>query len=161
MVVLASAPRQVRFNCFAAEWMRGSQDFAVAHNGVTYYLASAAEQQQFRANPDRYIPAYGGWYRGWYRGWCGGWSAFGMAVDDKFPVHPHNFKIVNGKLDVFLKNKDIDARVLWNKRDGKELIGKTAAHWKKVSGGKTGIPPDQLNRGPSGSTCGIGWCCCS
>ena len=101
---------------------RGSKEFAVEHDGVTYYLASATEQQQFAADPDRYIPAYGGW------------CAFGMSVEDKFPVDPLNFKIVDGKLNLFLKNRDIDALELWNKGNEKELIRKSAAHWKKVRG---------------------------
>ena len=57
-----------------------------------------------------------------------------MSVEDKFPIDPRNFKIVHGKLNLFLKNKDIDARELWNKGDEKELIQKSTAHWKKAGG---------------------------
>lgn len=100
----------------------GSKEFAVNHNGVTYYLVSDQEKSEFNKNPERYVPAYGGW------------CAFGMAVEDKFPVDPANFKIVDGRLNLFLKNKDIDARVLWEKGTEKDLIKKAAKHWKKIRG---------------------------
>ena len=101
--------------------VRGSKEFAVNHNGVSYYLASADEKKKFVQSPDRYVPAYGGW--------CG----FGMAVKDKFPIDPSNFKIVKGKLILFLKNENIDARKLWNKGVEEELLKKAGSHWEKVS----------------------------
>jgi hypothetical protein len=56
-----------------------------------------------------------------------------MSIQDKFPIDPHNFKIVNGKLNLFLKNKGIDALALWNKGNEEDFAAKAAAHWKKVS----------------------------
>ena len=101
--------------------VKGSPDFAVDHDGVTYHLASAEEQRRFRANPEKYVPAYGGW------------CAFGMSVQDKFPVDPENFKIVDGKLMLFLRNPKVDALSLWNKGNEDELRRKAEAHWAKVS----------------------------
>ena len=101
---------------------KGSADFAVEHNGVTYLLTDAEQAEQFKADPDKYAPAFGGW------------CAFGMSIQDKFPVDPTAFKIVDGKLMLFLRNENIDARELWNKGDAKELTAKAAAHWKKVAG---------------------------
>ena len=101
--------------------IRGQARYASTHNGVTYWFVSADAKKAFDAAPQKYIPAFGGW------------CAFGMAVEDKFPVDPTNFKIVNGRLMVFLKNKDVDARALWNDGRQKELTTKADAHWKKVS----------------------------
>ena len=56
-----------------------------------------------------------------------------MAVSDKFPVDPTNFKIVDGRLMVFLKNKNVDALELWNDGNEHALIKKAEAHWEKVS----------------------------
>ncbi len=56
-----------------------------------------------------------------------------MNIEDKFPIDPHNFKIVNGKLNLFLKNKNIDALTLWNKGNEKDLKARAAAHWYKAS----------------------------
>ena len=32
---------------------------------------------------------------------CGGWCAFGMSIEDKFPVDPTKIRIVDGKLYLF------------------------------------------------------------
>ena len=59
----------------------------------------------FRVSPEKYLPEYGGW------------CAFGMSKGEKFPVDPENFKIVDGRLLLFLKNDDVDARELWEKEN--------------------------------------------
>jgi len=91
------------------------------YNDVTYHFVSADAKKLFEANPEKYLPAYGGW------------CAFGLSVKDKFPVNPTNFKIVDDKLMVFLKNNNVDALVIWSQSDKEKLIRKSAAHWKKVS----------------------------
>ncbi len=101
--------------------IRGRPEHASTHNYVTNYFVSADAKKAFDRNPQKYLPAYGGW------------CAFGMAVQDKFPVDPTNFKIVKGRLMVFLKNKNVDALALWNDGNESQLIAKADAHWKKVS----------------------------
>ncbi len=102
--------------------VRGKPEFASKYNGITYYFVNADAKGAFDSNPRKYLPAYGGW------------CAFGMAVEDKFPVDPKRFKIVDGKLMLFLKNKGVDALNLWNDGHEKELTSKADAHWKKVQG---------------------------
>ena len=102
--------------------VKGKPEHASTYNEVTYYLVSAEAKKAFDANPEKYIPAYGGW------------CAFGMTVEDKFPVDPRNFKIVDGKLLLFLNNKNVDARQLWNQGDEQNNLKKAAGHWQKVSG---------------------------
>lgn len=100
---------------------RGSTDFAVEHQGITYLLTSEEQIETFKADPEKYVPAYGGW------------CALGMAVQDKFPVDPTAFKIVDDRLMLFLRNTDVDALQLWNQGDEAEYVDKADAHWKKVS----------------------------
>lgn len=107
---------------FAGRAERGSALFAVEHNGVTYHLTGEDQVAAFRKEPAKYEPAFGGW------------CAFGMSVNDKFPVDPTCFQIVDGRLFLFLRNAGIDARELWNGGVEKELLAKARAHWKKVSG---------------------------
>ena len=102
--------------------VRGKSEHASIHDGITYYLVSAEAKQAFDAEPEKYVPAYGGW------------CAFGMSVEDKFPVDPRNFKIVDGRLMLFLKNPGVDARTLWNRGNESELVSKANAHWDKVQG---------------------------
>lgn len=101
--------------------VRGKPEFASTYNGVTYYLVSADAKKIFDNDPEKYLPAFGGW------------CAFGMSVEDKFPVDPTNFKIVNGRLMVFLRNKNVDALQLWNDGDEAALTAKAEAHWSTVS----------------------------
>ncbi len=102
--------------------VKGKAEYASTHNGVTYHLVSADAKKAFDADPEKYIPAFGGW------------CAFGMAVKDKFPVDPTNFKIVDGRLMLFLKNKNVDARGLWNEGNEQVFVAQADAHWKTVSG---------------------------
>ncbi len=101
--------------------VRGKPEYSSTCHDVTYHLVSVDAKKAFDRNPEKYIPAFGGW------------CAFGMSVQDKFPVDPTNFKIVNGRLMVFLKNRNVDALELWNQGNGAKLIAKADAHWTKVS----------------------------
>ena len=100
----------------------GRPEHSSTYNGVTYHFVNADAKEMFDEDPEKYIPAYGGW------------CAFGMAVGDKFPVDPTSFKIVDGKLMLFLKNVNVDALALWNDGDEKDLMKKAETHWKKVQG---------------------------
>ncbi|MFG0306766.1 MAG: YHS domain-containing (seleno)protein [Phycisphaerales bacterium JB040] len=102
---------------------RGRPEFSVEHNGVTYHLASAEQVEMFNKNPSRYEPQ------------CGGWCAFGMSIEDKFPVDPTKFKVVDDRLYLFLNNAEIDAFELWQQGDQRELTEKAQEHWREVSGG--------------------------
>ena len=102
--------------------VRGKPEYASTYNNVTYHFVSADAKQAFDDDPEKYIPAYGGW------------CAFGMAKQDKFPVDPTNFKIVDGRLLVFLKNVNVDARELWNDGNERSNLAKADTHWRKVSG---------------------------
>lgn len=101
--------------------VRGQAEYQSTYNDVTYYFVNADAKKEFDRNPEKYLPAYGGW------------CAFGMSIEDKFPVDPTNFKIIDGRLHVFLRNRNVDARELWNQGAEADLLKKAAAHWKQVS----------------------------
>ncbi len=65
---------------------RGSGHFASQHGGITYLFANSANQKQFEANPDKYLPAYGGY------------CAFGVSVGKKFAADPEVWRVVDGRL---------------------------------------------------------------
>ncbi len=100
----------------------GVKEYASTHDGITYWFVNAEAKAAFDAEPVKYVPAYGGW------------CAYGMAVEDKFPVDPRSFKIVDGQLLLFLKNESVDARESWNAGDEDELVLKADQHWAKVQG---------------------------
>lgn len=100
----------------------GSPAFASTYNDVDYHFASADAKRAFDRDPQRYIPAYGGW------------CAYGMAVENKFPIDPTNFKIVDGRLFVFLRNRNVDALERWNQNDEHKQVQRADAYWKQVAG---------------------------
>lgn len=102
--------------------LRGKAKYASTYQGVTYHLYNADAKAAFDEDPEKYLPAFGGW------------CAFGMAIGDKFPVDPTNFKIVNGRLMVFLRNSSIDALELWNGGNEADQIGNAENYWEKVQG---------------------------
>ncbi|QDU35271.1 hypothetical protein KS4_33520 [Poriferisphaera corsica] len=101
--------------------VKGSPEHSSIYNSVTYNFVNADAKKYFDQNPEKYLPAYGGW------------CAFGMAIEDKFPVDPTNFKIVDGKLMLFLRNQNVDALKLWNQNNEESQLTKANKHWEKVS----------------------------
>jgi YHS domain-containing protein len=72
------------------EVLPGDATFTAEHDGVAYYFSSEETKRQFEANPERYLPQYGGY------------CAFGVAIGKKLDADPHFADIVDGKLYVFL-----------------------------------------------------------
>ena len=87
---------------------RGNPDHAVEHEDNTYFFVSADQAKVFRANPEKYLPVHGGA------------CAYGASKGKSLPVDPTSFKIVDGRLLLFLKNDDVDARKLWDQEHDKQ-----------------------------------------
>ena len=100
--------------------VKGKKEFTTPYDGVTYYFTSAANREEFKKNPGKYEPAYGGW------------CAYAMgASGEKVSVDPKTFKIVNGRLNLFYNrffNNTLDD---WNKNEP-GLKKKADANWQKL-----------------------------
>lgn len=94
----------------------GSDKFALAHDGATYRFASQANLDAFKAQPAKYVPAYGGF------------CAYGAAVNKKFDGDPRYWKIVDGRLFLNL-NADIQSK--WSE-DIAGNIKKADGNWTKI-----------------------------
>ena len=66
----------------------GSPHFSAMHHGVAYEFASKEDQAAFQANPEKYVPQYGGF------------CAFATSRGIKADADPHEFAVSNGKLYV-------------------------------------------------------------
>ena len=96
--------------------MRGSGYHVTVFKGVTYAFASKEHKEMFGANPEKYIPVYGGY------------CAYGLAFGKKFVADPEVWKIVDGKLYL---NLDRGIQRKWQKDEPGHI--KTAdANWLKV-----------------------------
>jgi YHS domain-containing protein len=99
--------------------MEGDEEKQFVYKGVTYLFANAGNMAKFKANPEKYEPAYGGW------------CAYAMGeTGEKVKVDPETYKILDGKLYLFYHfwgNNTLDA---WNKNE-KLLKAKGDLNWKK------------------------------
>jgi len=99
----------------------GSPRFSAEHEGVTYFFTSGEQRKTFLASPERFLPAYGGY------------CAFGCSVESRFVPDPNSFEIIDGRLHLFLKNEEVDARTLWNKEKLPEVKAKADSYWRETS----------------------------
>lgn len=101
----------------------GDAKIVSRYRGATYRFATAIHRERFNADPEKYIPAYGGW------------CATAMAEGKKVEINPRSFKVVNGRTLLFYKATWGDALKDWNK-DEAGLKPRADAAWEKVVGGR-------------------------
>ena len=100
--------------------IEGDKNLSVYHQGVIYYFSSIENKEEFKKNPSKYEPEYGGW------------CAYAMgAKGEKVSVDPETFKIVNGKLYLFYNRAFNNTLKSWNK-DEANLKTKADANWQKI-----------------------------
>ena len=75
---------------FDGEAQEGSKQYQLTHAGTTYRFSSEANAAKFKANPEAYLPEYGGY------------CAYAIAINGKkVDVNPETFEIRDGKLYLF------------------------------------------------------------
>jgi YHS domain-containing protein len=99
--------------------LEGKKELAYSYQGVTYRFSTATNRDLFKAAPDKYEPAYGGW------------CAYAMgATGEKVEVDPETFKVINGKLYLYYNRFFNNTLKTWNK-DEKGLKEKADTNWTK------------------------------
>lgn len=94
----------------------GNGNHVAEYNGVTYLFTSDEHKKAFEANPEKYLPQYGGY------------CAFGASVNKKFVGDPKVWALVDDKLYLNL-DKKIQAE--WNK-DRAGRIKTADANWPNI-----------------------------
>jgi YHS domain-containing protein len=88
--------------------MEGTEKWRLKHRGITYLFSSARNYERFKASPEKYEPAYGGW------------CAYAMGeTGEKVKVDPETFKILNGKLYLFYNFWGNNTLKDWNSNEQK------------------------------------------
>jgi YHS domain-containing protein len=95
---------------------KGSYKLTATHDEATYWFASEENKALFEANPEAYVPAYGGY------------CAFGAAMGFKFDGDPHQWKIVD---DVLYLNLSKDIQERWA-TDIPGYIEKADVNWEDI-----------------------------
>ena len=97
--------------------VQGNANFAAVHKEATYRFSSEANLKAFKANPEKFEPAYGGY------------CAYGVSVGAKFDGDPRFWRIVDGKLYL---NLSADIQKAWLK-DIPGAIKKAEDNWPRLA----------------------------
>jgi len=94
----------------------GNGNHVVQHSGVNYLFSNKENAETFKADKEKYLPAYGGY------------CAYGAAVGKKFIADPTVWEVVDGKLYL---NLDNGIKSVWVK-DIPGNIQKANKQWEKI-----------------------------
>ena len=95
---------------------QGKPEFAVQHDGATWWFASPEDKALFEADPEKYMPAFGGF------------CAYGTSRGYLVKIEPEAWSIVDGRLYL---NYDLGVRDTWLKDTG-HYIDLAKANWPKL-----------------------------
>ncbi|GJM21605.1 MAG: hypothetical protein DHS20C15_15200 [Planctomycetota bacterium] len=99
---------------------KGKRNLSLRRRGVLYRFANEANRERFRASPESYEPAHGGW------------CSYAMgAKGEKVSVNPKAFRITDGELHLFYTGLFTDTRDDWDD-DTAALKRKADQNWKKL-----------------------------
>jgi len=109
--------------------VKGVGELVSTYRGVMYLFSTEGNRKLFAADPEKYLPTYGGW--------CA--SAMG-AKGTKVEIDPTNFKVKDGRLFLFYKGTFSDALKDWNKHEA-EWEPAADRNWKKLTNEEPPKPP--------------------
>lgn len=105
---------------FEGKPKEGNPEIKVTIKGVTYQFASVVTLNKFKATPDAYEPAYGGW------------CAYAMGDSgEKVKVDPETYKILNGRLYLFYNFWGNNTLTDWNENENK-LKAAGDHNWSRI-----------------------------
>ena len=103
---------------FNNQAIEGNKKFISNYDGAKYKFSTENNLEQFKANPEKYIPQYGGY------------CAYAIAVKSKkMSVNPETFEIRDGKLYLFYNAWGTNTLELWQKENVKGLQEKADKNW--------------------------------
>jgi YHS domain-containing protein len=86
--------------------VKGNKEISHLHQGVLYYFSNTINKEEFKSNPSKYEPEYGGW------------CAYAMGVKgDKVSIDPETFKIVDNRLYLFYNRFFNNTLKSWNNNE--------------------------------------------
>ena len=104
----------------------GASEWRAQHGGATYWFASRENRDRFQEDPQRYLPAFGGW--------CAWAVADGEG--SLVAVDPKSYLVQDGRLLLFYDGWLGDTRELWRAGDGARLLGAADTNWARMTTGR-------------------------
>jgi YHS domain-containing protein len=99
--------------------VKGVAAITSRYRGVVYRFATESNRDRFNADPEKFVPTYGGW------------CATAMARGEKVEIDPTNYKVTNGRLFLFYKGFLGNAKKDWDK-DESGLEKSADREWAKA-----------------------------
>ncbi|MEC4811977.1 MAG: YHS domain-containing (seleno)protein [Scytonema sp. PMC 1069.18] len=103
---------------FTNQPTQGNPAITSTYQGAIYYFASETNKAQFDANPEQYLPQYGGF------------CAVAVSEGKLVPVDPQTYKVTDGKLYLFYNGELGNTKPQWD-ADEETLRRKADAHWEQ------------------------------
>jgi YHS domain-containing protein len=104
---------------------KGKETITSEYKGVQYLFANKDNLQLFKTDPEKYLPAYGGW------------CAWAMLKGKKVDINPERFKIINNINYLFYDGFWGNTLTKWNKlaetKTEPSLIRQADDFWQKIS----------------------------
>ena len=100
--------------------LQGNEEFIFEVKGIKYLFANEENKKEFVANPENFMPAYGGW------------CAYAMGdTGEKVKIDPETYKITNGRLFLFYNFRGYNTLEDWNKNE-KGLTQRADNFWNTL-----------------------------
>jgi len=102
----------------------GLSNIRAIHKDTKYLFSNEDNREEFRANPTRFLPRFGGF------------CAKAVSEEDIFYVDPTNYIIdSSNNLLLFYKDQDVDTREIWRGDKPEVRMGKALIFWRKCKEG--------------------------
>nr|WP_299000323.1 YHS domain-containing (seleno)protein [uncultured Allomuricauda sp.] len=106
---------------FEDKAVEGKTEFSTKFDEVSYKFSSQSNLDKFTANPEKYVPQYGGY------------CAYAVAVSGKkVSVNPETYEIRDNKLYLFYNKGKTNTLELWEKESPDKLQAKADVNWEKI-----------------------------
>lgn len=106
---------------FSNKAIKGKVSYSTVYDGANYKFINKENLDEFKSNPSKYSPQYGGW------------CAYAIAVKSKkATINPKTFEIRDGKLYLFYNSWGTNTLKSWLKGNPTSLIKKADVNWEKI-----------------------------
>ena len=101
--------------------LEGNKKFMTEYQGAKFTFASDENLKKFTANPDMYLPKYGGY------------CAYAVAVaGKKVSINPETFEIRDGELYLFYNSGKNNTLESWLAQSPEKLKVKADKNWEAI-----------------------------